>query len=214
MAPNIFELLAKISVKPVHSSLVADRRVDILTNHLLTFLPEMVPLRGLDIGCGPGTVASKMQHQRKDLRFIGIDTLSRPSCAIEMIQYDGQAIPFPDKYFQFAMLIDVLHHTEDPEKVLAEAIRVSQQFILIKDHICNSVLDKYLLRFMDWIGNRAHGVSLPYNYLSDEQWQFLYHKVGVKSQQRLSRLNLYPIPFTFLFDGHLHFISKLSIPNL
>jgi len=207
--PKIAELLAGLYVKPLHASLVVNRRVEILKNHLLSFIPKDMPLTGLDVGCGPGTIASEMQKERKNLQFIGVDILSRPTSAIKTVIYDGKTIPFPDKSFEFIMLIDVLHHTEDAEAILLECLRVSSDFILIKDHICNSAVDKYLLRFMDWIGNRAHGVNLPYNYLSIQQWQALYQRLNLKPVEYLEQLNLYPVPFSWIFDQHLHFISKL-----
>ena len=56
------------------------------------------------------------------------------------------------------MIVDVLHHCNDPVSVLKECARVSKRWVLIKDHVSDSVYDEKILKFMDWVGNRAHGV--------------------------------------------------------
>ena len=34
------------------------------------------------------------------------------------------------------------------------------------------------LRFMDWIGNARHGVALPYNYWSAQEWTLALQRVS------------------------------------
>jgi hypothetical protein len=63
---------------------------------------------------------------------------------------------------------------------------------------------------MDWFGNAAHGVRLPYNYLSDAEWQGIWSRLGLRIERLADRLGLYPRPFTWLFDRRLHFIVRLG----
>jgi hypothetical protein len=108
------------------------------------------------------------------------------------------------------MFVDVLHHSCDPLAILRDAARVCRTFILIKDHLAENTLDHMTLRFMDWVGNRPHGVELPYNYLSGQEWQELYAGAGLKEARVDRSIPLYPFPFSRVFGRNLHFIALLK----
>jgi ubiquinone/menaquinone biosynthesis C-methylase UbiE len=190
-----------------------NRRVSILAKHLASLVPETESLSGLDVGCGSGEIAESVRQLRSNVTFQGIDVLVRPQTRIPVRQFDGLNLPFSDNYFDFTMLVDVLHHADDATTLLAECVRVSRQFVLIKDHYCNSKWDDLRLRMMDWVGNRSYGVALPYNYLSTQQWEKLYETRGLSPITILDRLNLYPDPVSLIFDSNLHFISRLDIAS-
>ncbi len=198
-------------VKLVHGSFVMNRRVQILAKNLANLLPEGEALKGLDVGCGSGEVAYLVREYRPEIELEGIDVLVRSLPQIPVRQFDGKTLPFPDRSFDFIMLVDVLHHASEPAQLLAECARVAKSFILIKDHLCNSWLDEVRLRFMDWFGNSAYGVALPYNYLSSRQWQELELAEGLIPEVKLEKLNLYPLPAGFIFDSHLHFMARYKI---
>ena len=205
-------LIAKKIVKPLHGFTVSGRRIIQLRNNLIKLLPEATVLEGLDVGCGSGELAKKIQDICPDIRMSGVEVLVRENTAINVTKFDGKRLPFEDKSYDFTMLVDVLHHTDDPAVLIRECVRVSRQFILIKDHLCESWWDRVRLRFMDWVGNRGYDVYLPYNYLSQKNWDKLYQIGGVVCEAKVTKLNLYSYPFSLLFDSHLHFIAKLVIP--
>ena len=153
-----------------------NRRGNVLVDRLSSLIPENQPLQGLDVGCGSGEVAYWLTQSRSNISLQGVDVLVRSQTHIRVQQFDGLTLPFADRAFDFLMLVDVLHHTENPDRLLAECARVSRQFILIKDHYCNKWWDDLRLRFMDWVGNRSYGVALPYNYQSTHQWQNLFDR--------------------------------------
>ncbi len=82
--------------------------------------------RVLDVGCGISTVLHFLPGQR-----FGIDPLadeykriySYPA-GIEVRQGYGEQIPFPDQWFDAVFCSNVLDHTSEPDRVLAEIRRV------------------------------------------------------------------------------------------
>jgi SAM-dependent methyltransferase len=165
--------------------------------------------RVLDVGCGSGELAALVMELRPDVRIEGIDVLVRPGTAIPVTEYDGAHIPFADNEFDAAMVIDVLHHTDDPAAVLAEIARIAPH-VIVKDHLRDGLAAGPTLRFMDWVGNTAHGVRLPYNYLSHRKWQAIWAKLDLATSAFTNQLALYPRPFSWLFDRRLHFVAVLS----
>lgn len=191
----------------VHDKLVFGRRIDRLAAALVERLP--VNARVLDVGCGSGDLAALVMRMRPDVRIEGIDVLVRPDTAIPVHLFDGQTIPFADGAFDVAIVVDVLHHTDDPEAVLAEISRVAP-VVIVKDHLRDGLAANTTLRFMDWVGNAAHGVRLPYNYLSRREWAGIWGRLGLGPSRFTDRLALYPRPFSWAFDRGLHFVTVLS----
>ncbi|OAB56899.1 methyltransferase type 11 [Phormidium willei BDU 130791] len=197
-------------MQTLHQSLIMNRRVEVLARHLANLIPKTQPLKGLDVGCGSGEIARAIQQLRPYSQLKGVDVLVRRQTVIPVEAFDGQTLPYPDNHVDVVLLVDVLHHTNHPQQLLSECCRVAKQAILIKDHTCNNPFDEVRLRLMDWVGNRSYGVSLPYNYLSSRQWTRLFDELGWYPDVKRTQLNLYPPPFSYLFDGNLHFVTRLK----
>ncbi len=198
-----------------HQRTVFGRRVRVLSEMLAAKIPAGSSV--LDIGCGDGTIANLIADCNPSVTIKGIEFAPRPNCKIECKVFDGAIIPYPAASFDVCMFVDVLHHVSDSqgiEKLLCEACRVSRKFVLIKDHLSESGLDFKTLQLMDWVGNRPHGVVLPYNYQNREEWDkhFLASGLSVKDWQ--TRVRLYPFPFGALFGRQLHFIALLEKSGL
>lgn len=207
---DVSGLLAKKVVSPLHQSVISPRRIKQISHHLIDLIPQDSNLIGLDVGCGTGEIAREIEKSRPQIKMQGVEVLVRDDSVIDVIHFDGKEIPFPDKSFDFTTLVDVLHHTESPEALLKECARVSRNFILIKDHRCESIWDRSRLTLMDWVGNRGHDVNLPYNYLSKTAWDDLYKQSNLICVFSQFKLDLYPQPFSWIFDDKLHFVTKLT----
>lgn len=197
-----------IAVK-AHRSIVMGRRVKQISKNIAEMIPnDVVSL--LDVGAGTGEMAFAVNSFRPELTVSGVDVYIRPKTIVPVVKYDGDVLPFDDASFDAVMIVDVLHHCNDPVAVLKECARVSKQYVIIKDHVADSNYDIKVLSFMDWIGNRAHGVVLPYNYLSSSTWQTAFNEVGLTIVQSIENLGLYPMPFDTIFGGNLHCLYLLK----
>jgi 2-polyprenyl-6-hydroxyphenyl methylase/3-demethylubiquinone-9 3-methyltransferase len=87
----------------------------------------------LDLGCAGGFMAEALSN--KGANVTGIDPAAQAITAAtarakhmgQSIQYDigvGEALPYPDDYFDAVVCVDVLEHVTDLTKVLAEVARV------------------------------------------------------------------------------------------
>jgi SAM-dependent methyltransferase len=192
----------------LHGRLVFGRRVDCLAAALSERLPANAAV--LDIGCGDGSIARAIVQRRSDLTITGVDVLVRPETRIPVIEYDGSTLPFPDHSFDAVILVDVVHHVDDPQRLLGEAARVSRDRVLIKDHVADGVLARPTLRLMDWVGNARHGVQLPYNYLTRAEWRRHIGRLGATVRSWDTDLALYPQPLSAVFGRGLHVVIDLG----
>jgi SAM-dependent methyltransferase len=201
---------AKNLLNSIHGAAIFGRRVTVLSRHLARIIPT--PGTVLDLGCGDGQIAAALMALRPGLRCEGVDVLVRPVTHIPVTRYDGATLPFADNSFDYVTIVDVLHHTDDPALVLAEAKRVARAGIVIKDHLREGLLAGPVLRLMDWVGNRGHDVRLPYNYLSRAEWDEVFAATGLMTVNRTETLGLYPPPLSWLFERQLHFMA-LMVPH-
>ena len=194
-----------------HQHFVHTRRIDVLCRQLTGLLPPKVHV--LDIGCGDGRLDRALLERRADLVISGADVLVREETAIPVTPFDGSTLPFDTGSFDVSLLIDVLHHTQQIPRLLAEAARVSRRYVLIKDHLADGCLSRPLLAFMDRVGNRRHGVALPENYLKRIEWEQIYQDLRLREIVHEGRLRLYPWWADWLFGRSLHFLSLLEVAD-
>ena len=82
--------------------------------------------------------------------------------------------------------------------------------MVIKDHLRQGVCAGPALRFMDWLGNAAWGVRLPYNYWDAAQWKHAREHPNLRIEEEWVALGLYPWWANWLFGAG----STLSHWNL
>ena len=128
----------------------------------------------LDVGCSDGRLAHALRRLKPTITVTGVDVVPQPDTLVQVVIYNGAVLPFADDTFHTVMLVDVLHHDLQPERLLGEAMRVARRRVLIKDHYWVTPLDRQVLAASDYLGNRAYGIALPYNYLRREQWRALF----------------------------------------
>jgi SAM-dependent methyltransferase len=195
-------------ISNLHSARVFPRRQRVLAERLGALIPPHSTV--LDVGTGDGSIAAAIQKSKPGLVVTVIDVLVREGTAIPVVAFDGVTIPYPDNSHDVVLFVDVLHHTPDPQVLLAEAARVTRKYVVIKDHNRNGFLAGITLRFMDWVGNARFGVALPYNYWSREEWMAGYKKAGLEVVANHTKIGLYPFWADWIFGRELHAIVLLQ----
>jgi len=191
-----------------HDRLVYGRRIRVLTRHIAELLPR--DARVLDVGSGDGLLATRVMALRPDVSIRGVDVLARPTSHIPVELFDGVRLPFPDRSFDAVMMVDVLHHASEQDRLLRDMARVTRGVVVIKDHLVHGLLAHPTLRFMDWVGNVRHGVALPYAYWSRDRWQQSFDAARLRVTHWRGQLALYPWPASLVFDRQLHFAAVLE----
>ncbi|RKJ43717.1 SAM-dependent methyltransferase [bacterium 1XD8-76] len=194
----------------IHNRFIYSRRMERLADIFLKYIPNDCKSI-LDVGCGDGKIDSVLMTQNPSLSIKGIDVLIRDKVYIAVSEYDGHNIPMQDSSVDIVMLIDVLHHTDDPEALLKEVTRVAGKYVIIKDHVKSGMISYFKLRLMDYVGNAHYHVRLPYNYLSIKKWKEIFNACGLKNEEHTRDLNLYSGINHLLFDSNLHFVARLRV---
>lgn len=190
-APLGHHMLKKV-LRDFNEQVMFPRRYDFLTRRLSPYLKGCESI--LDVGSSNGRLISQIAKTLDGARIAGVDVKVQPGSVIPISEYDGVTLPFADDSFDCVVLIDVLHHAEDPIALLAESCRVAKKNVLIKDHYWNNQLDWFVLKWADYFGNDPSGIQLPYNYFKVEAWHraFQVSKLTVLTEKLFTQYSYDP----------------------
>ena len=196
-------------VKFLHSKLISKKRLDILCARISKIIPDNVKTV-LDIGCGNGELSFRIANERHHLFVTGLEVIKNKDCAIPCRIYNGDKIPLRSNSVDLCLLVDVLHHNTDIPRNIAEAKRVSKRYLIIKDHAYKNLFGLYLLRIMDWVGNKPYGVGLPFNYQKKSQWLNIFKSQGLKVLKFNEHIPVHFVNFDKIFHNKFHFVTLLE----
>ncbi len=199
----------KTLLSKFHDWFIYDRRMSQLSMWITTIIDMFNINNIVDIGAGDGKIDSIL-IKKNNIQITGIDVLVRDKTFIPVLEYDGRTIPYHTNEVNTTMMIDVLHHADDPEKLFSEVVRVTDEYIIIKDHILHGWWSLIKLKMMDYVGNRQYNVSLPYNYLTEEQWNKMFEDNNLEIVYYADKLDLYTFLCHIFFDSNLHFVALLK----
>lgn len=200
------------TIDHLHGRAIAPRRARVLAGHVVRLLPAGGRTI-LDVGCGDGAVGHCILAERPSLSIIGLEVRPRPATSIAVRRFDGVRLPYADRSHDVVLLIDVLHQTTEAAALLRDAVRVAARAVIVKDHLLAGLLAGPVLRGMDRVGNRRHGVPLPYAYWTRDRWRDVLAGLGVEIEEWAETLGLYRRPLGLLCDRSLHFIARLAPPR-
>ena len=130
----------------------------------------------VDIGCGRGVIASELGRRGYDVTAVDVVDRGTAPDVIPVIA-DASELPFDDARFDVGLLLTVLHHTHDPDRVLLEAARVANRLIVIEDTF-HAPAKRRLVEIADSIANlefRGH----PHRNRPAPQWRLAFRSLGL-----------------------------------
>lgn len=95
----------------------------------------------LDVGAGTGRGLEILSSELPNTKLVGLE----PVAGLREVGYakglshdllmegNGEALPFSDDAFDFVIETGMLHHVEDPAKVVSEMVRVARLGVMISD---------------------------------------------------------------------------------
>ena len=169
--------------------------------------------RVLDVGCGSGTLGRALMDAHPKVQIEGLERVPRGGEAIPVTGYDGGSIPFDDDAFEVVIVADVLHHEQDPDRLLAECARVAKRAVVVKDHQPQGpawTLPYKRICLMDWAANAPYGVPCLYRYPTAAQWREQFARLGLGVAQEHTELSLYPWPYRWVFTSGLQYLAVLK----
>ena len=111
----------------------------------------------LDLGAGEGYVARVLR--RGERRFLLIDVGPFFRVKIPGAVYDGLDLPLLDRSVDTVLLSLALHHAEDPDRVIAEALRVARERVVVTESTYRWGWERRLLEIADRWANRTRGMT-------------------------------------------------------
>lgn len=131
----------------------------------------------LDVGSGNGLVSWELMQLGYNVTPIDIASQEFDS-SVKPIVYDGKKMPFDDNSFDVALILSVLHHTENPEEIIKEVSRVAKR-IIINEDIYDNLPQKILTLFSDSVVNLGYS-PCPRTNKSDREWKLTFKTLGLK----------------------------------
>ena len=107
---------------------------------------------------------------------------SHPNLNLEI--YSGEEIPYPENYFETSIVAYTLHHTKQPEEILKELIRVTDQQIVVSEDRLDSKRDIISEVLKDIISNYFY-TQITFQYKTVTEWEDLYSSLGLNIKERV-----------------------------
>lgn len=153
----------------------------------------------LDIGAGGGWIGRSLKEMT-GANVILLDVADFNRTDLPLVLYDGTAIPFPDGSFDTTLLLYVLHHCEDPIRVLKEAIRVSKERIIVLEDTFTTRFDRAFVCLHDFTGNLPgilfrgpkEQINMPLHFKSVKAWEETFRNLDCRVVQ-VRKVQTFPI---------------------
>jgi SAM-dependent methyltransferase len=146
----------------------------------------------LDFGSGKGYLGNALQKAMPGTKIVSTDIGDDHRGVTPFVLASGDALPFKDKSFDAATIFYVLHHFDQPELALREAMRVSDRLIVQEDTYRNTWQRWWYQRHID--GYQLNSPESGGGVKTDAEWQELFGREGIAitKKRRVRKLG-YPV---------------------
>ena len=157
---------------------MTDRRVDPIAN---SFASVITPhSRIIDIGAGKGLLARAMA-ERFGACVTMVDVARYNQTNLPLTVCDSRALAFASDSFDYAVLSFVLHHCNQPDAILREALRVAPQVIVVENDVRGRMRGA-LTRLIDSYPALRYGTPPCYIAQSRTAWLEMFAEFPVRAQ--------------------------------
>lgn len=169
-------------------------RASEVTKRLAAMRPFVEPgQRVLDFGAGRGDFL-KIVGRDMGVEIIGIDIIDYTDDGVEVLMFDGQTIPLPDKSVDVGMVAFVLHHMDDQATALRELRRVCRKRVVVFEDAFFSPWQWAFVAWNDFYSNILMGsiraikavgklaivkMPMPLTFRSVPAWQAMFRAEGL-----------------------------------
>lgn len=132
----------------------------------------------LDVGAGRCYIAEEIENKKNknNIEVTCLDVKDLGQTRKKVVVYNGKKMPFRNNEFDTALISYVLHHCEEPIKVLKEAMRVTKGNIVIFEDTNPSAF----VNIMDFLSNKLRGVETPFKFRTEKEWLAIFKKLNLK----------------------------------
>lgn len=144
--------------------------------------PWVIGSRVVDVGGGNGLFAARLAEDL-GVSVTVTDVLDYRLANVPLeIVSEGERMPYPDRHFDTSVIYLVLHHADDPERLLREAVRVTRRRVIIMEGEIDAPDRVWVNAFLDWFLNRIvqrEDINLPFAYRTIRAWRETFERLGL-----------------------------------
>ena len=137
----------------------------------------------LDLGAGNGLLGELIKNElKKEVKLIDVIDYNCSSLPIDIVK-PGSRLPLEDNEVNTTILYTVLHHAEDPDQVLEEAVRVTENRIVLVEGYVEDPKVTIINSYFDWFLNRVAvdtDMNIPFNYRKQSEWEEDFKRSGLE----------------------------------
>jgi len=119
-----------------------------------------------------------------------------------------------NEFYDFAIISDTLHHVgvENTEVIKGILLKIKNatEVLIIKDPFEYSIFSRWVLKFMDFIGNYYNNVNIPKKYFTKNSFDELLVELNLNIKEKILDKRYYSKIFMYLSNPKLHFIYVIS----
>lgn len=161
------------------------------------------PCTIIDIGAGKGLLAQALTQQL-DARVTMVDVASYNQSNLPLAICDSRALAFATDSFDYALLSFVLHHSQQPDAILREALRVAREVIVIENDV-RGKWRQWLTQIIDSYPALRFGTPPCYIAQSKNVWMKIFATLPV----RVDMLSEFSLEYGFFRNFTVH-LSRLE----
>lgn len=156
--------------------------------HNFSFIkPHILGQSILDIGSAEGWTGNLVTQNKPDSTVQLLDVTDLNQTDLPLTLYDGKNFPFQDNEFDTSLLLLILHHCDDPDLVLQEALRVTRKRLIVTESVYHHLLGRAALFCADNIVNGLRSnatMATGLKFKTPAQWEQRFADLGVSVHHR------------------------------